>query len=94
MASKKSAHVAPSVHADHEAHSTKCLAAANPETTVILARVPSDSVPGFMYEIRQSKKTGHCYCSCPSWKYSKLPATARTCKHLKRLAAGLGAGDK
>jgi hypothetical protein len=31
---------------------------------------------------------GNTYCSCPAWKYQKLPPKARTCKHRDDYLAG------
>ena len=29
-------------------------------------------------------KDNHLYCSCPAWKYQKVRAISRTCKHIKQ----------
>lgn len=35
------------------------------------------------YEIREASDKSHLYCSCPAWKFQKLPPNKRTCKHIK-----------
>lgn len=50
----------------------------------ILATVPSSSDPSKSYEIRMGND-GNVYCSCPAWKYQKVPPKERTCKHIKSL---------
>lgn len=47
----------------------------------VLEVVPSSSNPHKSYEIRR----GHdhnVYCTCPAWKFQRVPAASRTCKHL------------
>ena len=39
-----------------------------------------------VYEINRAD-AGHLYCSCPAWKFQRVAPSARTCKHLKALAA-------
>lgn len=52
----------------------------------VIAVVPSSSNPALSYEIRLGHD-GNVYCSCPNWKYQKLPPKERTCKHMKELSA-------
>jgi DNA ligase-1 len=37
------------------------------------------------YKITAPKNGAKLYCSCPSWKYQKLPPAIRSCKHTKAL---------
>jgi hypothetical protein len=39
---------------------------------------------GETHEIRIGKD-GNCYCTCASWRFQKLPAEHRTCKHINAL---------
>ena len=64
--------------------------------TTLLAEVPSSS-SNATYKI-QLGDDNNVYCSCPAWKFQKLPPKARTCKHInalslqmKQLASKLGA---
>jgi hypothetical protein len=56
------------------------------ERTLVLEKVKSQSQPGTQYEIRLSKDGSHTYCTCPSWRFQRLPPRQRTCKHLKARA--------
>jgi hypothetical protein len=42
------------------------------------------------YEIRLGGD-GNVYCTCPSWKFQKLPPKERTCKHMKALSGQIAA---
>jgi len=65
--------------------------------TTLLATVPA-SKPGVEpYNINLGNDN-NVYCSCPSWKWQKIPPKERTCKHIdalslqmKQLASKLGA---
>jgi len=39
------------------------------------------------YELRMSAQ-GQVYCTCPGWKFQRLPTSQRTCKHLRRFWLG------
>lgn len=41
------------------------------------------------YEIRRAKDGKSVYCSCPSWKFQRLPPASRTCKHIVAMKAAL-----
>jgi hypothetical protein len=47
----------------------------------ILEVVPSMSDPSKTYEIRRGHD-GNVYCQCKAWKFQRVPASQRTCKHL------------
>lgn len=51
----------------------------------VLAHVPSSSNPSVAYEIRLGGD-GNVYCTCPAWKFQKLPPKERSCKHMKELS--------
>ena len=53
-------------------------------TGTVLATVPSSSSSA-VYEIRLGGD-GNVYCTCPAWKFQKLPPKERTCKHMKALS--------
>lgn len=64
--------------------------------TTLLAEVPSSS-SNAVYKINLGDDN-NVYCSCPAWKFQKLPPKQRTCKHItalslqmKQLASKLGA---
>ena len=42
------------------------------------------------YEIRLGGD-GNVYCTCPAWKFQKLPPKERTCKHMKALSSQIAA---
>jgi predicted nucleic acid-binding Zn finger protein len=52
----------------------------------VIAYVPSSSNPSVSYEVRLGKD-GNVYCTCPNWKFQKLPPKERSCKHMKALSA-------
>lgn len=58
----------------------------------VLATVPSSSGAG-SYEIRLGGD-GNVYCTCPAWKYQKLPPKERTCKHMKALSGQIASMTK
>lgn len=43
---------------------------------------------GTLYDIKKGKD-GVVYCTCPAWRFQKLPVAARTCKHIKSVSAQL-----
>ena len=55
--------------------------------SLLLATAASKTNPEKSYEIRKGAD-GVIYCSCPSWKFQRLAAANRTCKHLKSFHAG------
>ena len=57
------------------------------DSSITIGFAASMSNPAVKYEIKRGAN-GHIYCSCPAWRYQKLPPMKRTCKHLKALAAG------
>jgi hypothetical protein len=60
--------------------------AVNPETSEVLALFPSASRPGSAHACCKSRRNGDLWCTCPAWRFQRIPATERTCKHLKALA--------
>lgn len=50
----------------------------------ILAKIPSDSNPGKVYEIRKGSD-GRVYCTCPAWAFSAKKTGVHDCKHLRRM---------
>ena len=52
----------------------------------VIAYVPSSSDPSKSYEVRLGGD-GNVYCTCPNWKFQKLPPKERTCKHMKALSS-------
>lgn len=44
-----------------------------------MVRVQSRSRPGVYYEVTPT------YCTCPKWKYQKIPPALRSCPHLEGL---------
>jgi hypothetical protein len=46
-----------------------------------LAIMPSMSDPNKKYAVMQDDY-GHYWCTCPAWKYQRLPPAQRTCKHI------------
>lgn len=46
-----------------------------------------------VYEIRLGGD-GNVYCTCPAWKFQKLPPKERTCKHMKALSGQIAAFTK
>jgi hypothetical protein len=54
----------------------------------LMAVVPSHSNPLKGYEIRLGADA-NVYCTCPSWRFKKLPVGARACKHILGLKAQL-----
>lgn len=51
----------------------------------ILAKIPSDSNPNKVYEIRKGSD-GEVYCTCPAWAFSaKRNGGVHDCKHLRRM---------
>lgn len=54
----------------------------------VLQVVPSKSNPAKTYEIRRGKDET-VYCTCPAWKFQRLQAGGRTCKHLKSFFASV-----
>jgi len=46
-------------------------------------------VSGINTYIVKCSKSGNCvYCSCPAWKYQRLPPRERTCKHCVAVTTG------
>lgn len=61
-------------------------------TGTVLATVPSSSSSA-VYEIRLGGD-GNVYCTCPAWKFQKLPPKERTCKHMKALSGQIASMTK
>lgn len=40
---------------------------------------------GTKYTIRQGRD-GVVHCSCPAWRFQRVPAAQRSCKHVKKAA--------
>ena len=53
----------------------------------VLDKMESFTTKGTFYEIRQADDGKTLYCTCPSWRFQRLPPKQRTCKHLKAFAA-------
>jgi len=66
--------------------------AVNPETSEVLAVFPSKSKPGHSHAVARSHSTGDTWCTCPAWKFQRIPPADRVCKHIKRVAAASLAG--
>lgn len=47
-----------------------------------------DNGKGKFYKITAPSQGGRLYCSCEAWKYQKLPASERTCKHCQLINDG------
>jgi hypothetical protein len=65
----------------------------NPETSMVLALFPSKSNPSKVHAVARSHKTGDTWCTCPAWRFQRIPAADRVCKHIKRIAAASLAGN-
>lgn len=49
---------------------------------MVIAKVSSKSNPDKQYEIN-AHGDGVVSCTCPAWKFQRIPADARTCKHIR-----------
>lgn len=51
----------------------------------VVAQAASESRPGLTHNICMGRD-GVLYCTCESWRYQRLPASERSCKHLRAFA--------
>ena len=56
--------------------------------TTLLATVPASKPGAAPYSINLGADN-NVYCSCPAWKFQKLPPKERTCKHINALSGQL-----
>lgn len=61
-------------------------------TPTVITKVVSES-SGAVYEIRLGADA-NVYCTCPAWKFQKLPPKERTCKHMKAVSGKIAAFAK
>jgi hypothetical protein len=59
----------------------------------LITKVQSSTNPAQSYDILLGGD-GNVYCTCPGWKYQKLPPKERTCKHMKALSSKIAAFTK
>ena len=52
--------------------------------------IPASSKDKGYHVVRMPKSGGKIYCSCPAWKFQKLPAAERTCKHCDVVGMTIG----
>ena len=52
--------------------------------------IPASSKDKGYHILRMPKSGGKIYCSCPAWKFQKLPAAERTCKHCDVVGTTIG----
>jgi hypothetical protein len=50
-----------------------------------LTEVESQTRSGVMYRIQRDDSSGHLTCSCPSFKFQRLPVDDRSCKHTRMI---------
>lgn len=53
----------------------------------IVASFPSKSNPAKSYSVTLSDE-GIPYCDCMAWRFQKVPAPQRTCKHIESWKGG------
>ena len=56
---------------------------------VTVATAKSRSRKGVEYEVRMSRQLGTLYCTCPAWKFQRVPAGEhKACGHIDDFKAG------
>lgn len=51
-------------------------------------KIPSGSNPNRTHTVRMGGD-GAWICSCPGWRFQRVPGNARSCRHIRQVASSL-----